>query len=457
MEQQNVDLIGQADTLYNEKRYAEALAIYQSLANHRVTHALCMLGIMYEYGQGVKQNYYEAARCYQEAATAGNVISMSNYGNMLYFGRGVRKNIPEARRYYRQAAELGHEEAQRSLETIEAKYEFAADGTIVIEGKKRSKWVVAILHFLFWNMLIAIFALFSLDTVSLMVVAGLILIALFCSAPLLILCKKALGGKMLIGFILILPIGVLLMPFGESFLVNVSIFSLLLLAVLQIKRDGIPAWNVLMHIPYDGRNAFVKFFDFASVYGEGEEFRADSQQTKTYRKQIKIATVVVVLSSVAAVCLMFIHGVSIDFTPNWNYFKSALAFPLWIVGFLLSLKYQVGSLVFGHEDSKGKFKKSNDVVDSMLGSIIYPLLMRFIVYPLLFALPIYYAIMVVVVILGVILPYVFALLMIASSALYYFKANSWLIGRQYRRILIPAFALLFICVYFTIYAGWVAG
>ena len=76
------------------------------------------LGMMYENGQGVRQDNAEAVKWYQQAAAQGLAQAQSNLGVMYYNRRGVRQDDAEAVKWFQQAAEQGYAPAKVLFGTI---------------------------------------------------------------------------------------------------------------------------------------------------------------------------------------------------------------------------------------------------------------------------------------------------------------------------------------------------
>ena len=75
-----------------------------------------ILGSMYHYGLGVTSDYEAALKWYKLSAKEGFRITQYNLGMMYYNGiNGVTKNDREAVKWYRLAAEQGHTGAQSLL------------------------------------------------------------------------------------------------------------------------------------------------------------------------------------------------------------------------------------------------------------------------------------------------------------------------------------------------------
>lgn len=141
---------------YQAGDYEKALAILRPLAEQGNSQAQVTLGIMYDYGQGVKQDdkeamkwyikaaeqgipvvqhdvgvkyfqgmgveqdYKEAAKWWEMSANAGLADSEFNLGLLYYRGLGLEKDYTKAAELFRKAAEQGHSHAQYSLAVMYA-------------------------------------------------------------------------------------------------------------------------------------------------------------------------------------------------------------------------------------------------------------------------------------------------------------------------------------------------
>ena len=85
------------------------------LAERENAQAQFNLGMMYENGQGVRQDDAEAVKWYRLAAEQGYAPAQSNLGVMYENGQGVRQDDAEAVKWYQQAAAQGLAEAQSNL------------------------------------------------------------------------------------------------------------------------------------------------------------------------------------------------------------------------------------------------------------------------------------------------------------------------------------------------------
>ena len=100
---------------YKKGDYACALTEWNPLAEQGNGKAQFSIGVMYEFGRGVKQDYVEAASWYRKSAEQGVMEAQFNLGSKYYSGQGVSENKAEAARWYRRAAEQGEQNAQFNL------------------------------------------------------------------------------------------------------------------------------------------------------------------------------------------------------------------------------------------------------------------------------------------------------------------------------------------------------
>ena len=85
--------------------YTEAVKWYRKAAEQGNAHAQCKLGVMYQFGYGVKQDYAEAVRLYRLSAEQGNFVAQLRLGNMYKNGYGVSRNLEEADKWYKKSLE----------------------------------------------------------------------------------------------------------------------------------------------------------------------------------------------------------------------------------------------------------------------------------------------------------------------------------------------------------------
>ena len=100
--------------------YMKAFECYTKAAEQEFSKAQYNLGTLYKKGQGVPQNFIKAAEWYTKAAESGHTCAQYDLGIMYEEGQGVPQNSIKAAEWYIKAAEQGHADAQ---ETLLCKYE----------------------------------------------------------------------------------------------------------------------------------------------------------------------------------------------------------------------------------------------------------------------------------------------------------------------------------------------
>ena len=80
------------------------------------------LGLMYDNGQGVRQDYAEAVRWYRQAAEQGHAVAQKNLGVMYYEGRGVRQDLALAQEWYGKACDNGNQDGCDNYQRLKAGY-----------------------------------------------------------------------------------------------------------------------------------------------------------------------------------------------------------------------------------------------------------------------------------------------------------------------------------------------
>ena len=80
------------------------------------------LGMMYENGEGVRQDYAEAVRWYRQAAEQGYARAQNNLGLMYVIGRGVRQDLALAQEWYGKACQNGDQNGCDNDQRLKAGY-----------------------------------------------------------------------------------------------------------------------------------------------------------------------------------------------------------------------------------------------------------------------------------------------------------------------------------------------
>ena len=95
--------------------YARAIEWYTKAAENGNADAMYNLGVLYYFGVGVPQDYARAFEWYTKAAENGDAKAMNDLGNMYYYGKGVSWNFARAFEWYQKAAEKGNAKAMNNL------------------------------------------------------------------------------------------------------------------------------------------------------------------------------------------------------------------------------------------------------------------------------------------------------------------------------------------------------
>ena len=91
-----------------EQDYSKALEWYNKAVNAGNDSAMYSIGYMYDYGEGVEQDYSKALEWYNKAANAGNSAAINNIGYMYEFSEGVEQDYSKALEWYNKAVNAGN-------------------------------------------------------------------------------------------------------------------------------------------------------------------------------------------------------------------------------------------------------------------------------------------------------------------------------------------------------------
>jgi TPR repeat protein len=97
----------QAWTAYYRQDYATALRLLLPLAKEGDVAAQYRLGVMYDAGEGVRENDTEAVRWYRLAADQGAFEAQEQLAYKYWEGEGVPQNYVEASKWFALAAAKG--------------------------------------------------------------------------------------------------------------------------------------------------------------------------------------------------------------------------------------------------------------------------------------------------------------------------------------------------------------
>ena len=119
------------------------------------------------------------------------------------------------------------------------------------------------------------------------------------------------------------------------------------------------------------------------------------------------------------------------YTIEWKFWNSSVLWPaLSVIGFFLQfIDWQHTSFKEGWvvKDSWGreKFVENNDIMSTLWGSCLFPLLAHFFLIPCIYGAMLYYVIMVPLALVNALIPYLAALLAVAMAGLFYGFARNF--------------------------------
>lgn len=101
--------------------FGEAVKWFHRAASQGYAPAQRGLGIKFEKGQGVKRNYGEAVRWYRHGADQGDAASQYRLGRMYVLGRGLRRDFTLALAWFNLAADQKIEDAAIARDSVAAR------------------------------------------------------------------------------------------------------------------------------------------------------------------------------------------------------------------------------------------------------------------------------------------------------------------------------------------------
>lgn len=432
-----------------------------------VPGAQALLALHYCEGVGVKKSGPDALRYIKLAsvskdADVWNSINLCK-GMMYWMGLGVERNIPEAYRHFRLAQ--GFDIAREYIKLIEESYPMTDEGEIDLKQRKRSKWATFFLWIaLLYNLSLYSLALFStfveysdMDVVidvltDMPIIVGLLSAIL----PIFVLLWKRWAFWAMVGlFVLIVPLSVVaVMRQGDvsyiSYLAllytNILFYPLIFLTLLIRRRGYCQPLCALTGLRDTGINPVRRLFGRILCYGEGDAYILGARRTKLFSVYHYVGLGLMVL--LAAWGAWGVAQNRFDLGVEWNIFKSSgLWFFLSVIGFFLQF-FNWQHTSFDHvtevtyTDGSKKRYKSRDVMDVMEGQFLWPFIAHLFLIPAVYGAMMYYVIMIGLAVLGGVMPYVLAALVLASVYVYY-KGGVWMKQRKYRIGLLVTMSLAF--------------
>lgn len=423
-EEHNVSAMFQLGYNYHDGKncgqdYKLASEWYHRAAAYGHAVAQYNLSLLYANGWGVKEDSRKAFYYVQSGAIGGYPMAQVNTGYYYLNGYGVSRNIKGALYWSLEAAENGEETAAENVELIRNNFKLTEDGDLDPKAYRRG---------FLPSLFIIISALLSLFVVlktvgrfgpygdnlgySLLLLQGL---ALLTGSVMLFLRKKE-GIYALLANLVLFMVYMAVAERGDGFVIA---FSLPVLVGLFVRgKDGESLYTTCIQ-----NSGIGQFFE---EVGYGPDFEPVAPKTKLY-KALSIASIAVLAFISLTLIIGMIRGWT-GFSMEGNMFKSPLTPFLWVVGFILGLKQKTESYKFYdvYESSSGskRYEESHDMTDAMMGSVIMPLLQRFVLIPLAIAAVIYYALYLLVKIVSGILPYLMLVIAVAALGgllMFYFR------------------------------------
>lgn len=111
----HADQFDDALEVYSKGNYQQAYQLFLPIAQKGNADSQYWVGLMYESGQGVRQDYKQAIYWYRISARNGNKDAQSLLAHFYYYGRHILQDYKQAFYWNKRAAEQGKISAQISL------------------------------------------------------------------------------------------------------------------------------------------------------------------------------------------------------------------------------------------------------------------------------------------------------------------------------------------------------
>ena len=452
------------------KNEAECIRLLKDAAdNDNYEPAAGMLSAIFYEGLGTQVNYAESA-LYAKKVTDDETNDTEPWKGIVYnilgmmsaTGNGITKNIPKAWHLLKFAIGLGSADAEINLEKLGRNYPMTEDGEIDLSQKGRSKLLTFFLVICMLLSGLAFYTQYNEYSVDMLLVMLTGTFTLTCLLNLLWVPYSAYGFLVFFvvgiisfirNFISLFGDGSSLRPSTVAITLNgLGMVSFIMLMLMQKRKTGYAhPWNILTQRPYDGRGLFETLFSYVLQYGDGEEYKSESEKTK-----VANILLYVVLALLGAFCLYSawtIVNMEFYFDIEWNCFNSPRLYgTLSFIGFFLQFfNWQHFSFktIYEWKDpytGEKKREESKDMMDAVEGGILWPLISHVLLVPMLYGAMLYYVIMGGFAVLQGIMPWLLGALCVAS--LYpVFNLMKRIPQRRFRFALIPVAGFLFFVVY----------
>ena len=431
----------------------------------KIPAAQALLALHYCEGVGVKKSgpdasYYVKMAIEANDPEAWNSIHLCQ-GLMYWEGLGVDKDVTKAYRHFKEVQ--GIELADEYAKAIEEFYPINNEGKIDLKKRKRSKWAT----FFLWMAILINLILLSTNITAYSVgessMITLVVNAILVIFPFGVLFwqRWAFWGMVAV-LLLSFPVeifhimdGKMENLFGLPFLLSVtpSLYFLPLMTLFIHKKGYCQPLYALMGKEDTGCHPTRRALNRLLCYGEGEAYKIDASRTKMFSIYHYLG---MALISVLAVCGAW--GVAqnrFGLELEWNIFNSTSMWTFFsIIGFFLQfldwthMSFERGTLST-KPDGQNEFNPSDDIMDKMEGSFLWPLICHLFLIPAMYGAMIYYALMGGLALIGGIMPYVLALIVL-GSVYFYYKWGVLLRQRKYRVGMLMAMSVLFALVYINL-------
>ena len=440
------------------KNEAECIRLLKDAAdNDNYEPAAGMLSAIFYEGLGTQVNYAESA-LYAKKVTDDETNDTEPWKGIVYnilgmmsaTGNGITKNIPKAWHLLKFAIGLGSADAEINLEKLGRNYPMTEDGEIDLSQKGRSKLLTFFLVICMLLSGLAFYTQYNEYSVDMLLVMLTGTFTLTCLLNLLWVPYSAYGFLVFFvvgiisfirNFISLFGDGSSLRPSTVAITLNgLGMVSFIMLMLMQKRKTGYAhPWNILTQRPYDGRGLFETLFSYVLQYGDGEEYKSESQKTK-----VANILLYVVLALLGAFCLYSawtIVKMEFGFDIEWNGFNSPRLYgTLSFIGFFLQF------FNWQHFSFKTIYEWKDPYTGEKEGGILWPLISHVLLVPMLYGAMLYYVIMGGFAILQGIMPWLLGALCVAS--LYpVFNLMKRIPQRRFRFALIPVAGFLFFVVY----------
>lgn len=265
---------------------------------------------------------------------------------------------------------------------------------------------------------VKIFKISSADSITLVNIVSAVGLLSYFIATIMALLKKNIV-KPLLMFTPLLSLLLCTMNGGAfiSSLMWMSISSLGLAALYQIKVGDVPYWNMIIGEPNSTTTLIEKIKNF---FNKSTNQSSDNDISKS----IKIGNIIVSIFVVLIVALLIYAWGKVDFKIQWNMFASGMLPIVYIIGLCITIFNPIPTLTSWlvykdpHTGKELGRKKDYDIIEVLFNTFVYPFLMRFIFYPLVAAAIIYYPIMGVFALIEAIIPILFIIIIVAIIPAY---------------------------------------